>query len=254
MKYSFLRPKYQTNLIRLGSKNDGGYLVPEEVLYKTKILLSFGLNDDWSFEEDFKLKNKEVFIYSYDHTVDRKFWYKYTIISFFYFLKNFKNFSNIFKYLKYKNFFKLKFNNFHIKKKIVNKEYGFNEISINKIAKKFKKDVFLKIDIENDEYRILDEIKNFKQLLGFVIEFHYVDLNYKIIKDFLSKNSNFKIVHIHPNNMGGLDTEGFPTTLEISFINTKLCKKYKLVNNKKFKPHLLDSNNDPSKKKLKMKF
>ena len=56
------------------------------------------------------------------------------------------------------------------------------------------------MDIENDEYRILNSIKNFKQIVGFVIEFHYFDLNFRILKQFLQKNRFYKIVHIHANN------------------------------------------------------
>ena len=54
MKYNFLKSTHQVVLKRLGSSTDGGYLVPLECIKNTKILLSFGLNDDWSFEENFK--------------------------------------------------------------------------------------------------------------------------------------------------------------------------------------------------------
>lgn len=116
MKYSFLFPEYKVSLKRLGSSNDGGYLVPLECISKTETLLSFGLNDDWSFEEDFKKYKLKVKIFSYDHTVTRKFWYEFTILAIFYFLKNFKKFSKIFKFIKYNSFFKNKLGNFHIQK------------------------------------------------------------------------------------------------------------------------------------------
>ena len=114
--------------------------------------------------------------------------------------------------------------------------------------------IFLIIDIENDEYRILHSIKNFEQVLGFVIEFHYLDLNYNVIKDFLKNNRNFKIVHLHPNNMGGIDIDRNPTTIEITFINKKLCKDYKIFKNKRFKKSILDFPNDPNQKDLKINF
>jgi hypothetical protein len=105
-------------------------------------------------------------------------------LSFFYFVKNFKNFNKITKFIKYFFFFQKKLKNFHIKKKIVPKKIYSNEISINEIIKTHKEKIFLKIDIENDEYRILKFLPNFKKILGFVAEFHYIDLNYKIIKNF----------------------------------------------------------------------
>jgi len=254
MFYSFLKPQYKVKLKRLGDHFDGGYLIPEQCIKHTELLVSFGLGNNWSFEKDFKKANKKIKIYCYDHAITRRFWVEFTIISFFFFIKNFKNFFNIFKFIEYKFFFSKKLNNFHIKKKIVPKKFYTNEISINDLSKIFKQKIFLKIDIENDEYRILNYIKNFEQILGFTVEFHYLDLNYIIIKNFLKNNSNLKIVHLHANNMGGLDINKNPTTIEITFINKKLCKEYEIVKNRKFKKNILDFPNDPSKKDLKINF
>ena len=41
------------SLIRLGKKNDGGYLVSKNDIDKSDLLLSLGIYDDWSFENDF---------------------------------------------------------------------------------------------------------------------------------------------------------------------------------------------------------
>ena len=254
MLYSFLKPQYRVKLKRLGDHSDGGYLIPEQCVKHTELLVSFGLGDNWSFENDFKKANNKIKIYCYDHSITRRFWYEFTIISIFFFIKNLKNFSNIYKFIKYKLFFSKKLNNFHIKKKIVPKKFYDNEIAINELSKIFKQKIFLKIDIENDEYRILHSIKNFEQVLGFVIEFHYLDLNYNVIKDFLKNNRNFKIVHLHPNNMGGIDIDRNPTTIEITFINKKLCKDYKIFKNKRFKKSILDFPNDPNQKDLKINF
>ena len=54
---SFFCPKWKTKLIRLGQPNDGGYCIPEKSLDETNILFSFGLDDNWSFEEHFKKKS-----------------------------------------------------------------------------------------------------------------------------------------------------------------------------------------------------
>lgn len=255
MKYSFLKPKHKVNLKRLGSAGDGGYLVPTECIQKTQTLLSFGLNDDWSFEENFKKYNRKISIFSYDHTVTRKFWYEFTILAIFYYIKNLKNFNQIFKFLKYNFFFQNKVGNFHIQKKIVTNKISSNEISINEIINLHPERVFVKIDIENDEYRILNSLSNFKQIIGFVVEFHYLDLNYTFLQNFLIKNKNFKVVHLHPNNMGGVDCEGNPTTIEITFINKKYCNKYKILKKDNiFKKHFLDLPNDLSRKDIEINF
>ena len=41
---NFLKPKVSCNLIRIGSLNDGGYVVPKDAITKTKTLISFGLS------------------------------------------------------------------------------------------------------------------------------------------------------------------------------------------------------------------
>ena len=255
MLKKYLKPVCKTNLVRFGNNKDGGYLIPEEVVKKTDYLISFGVGYDWSFEEDFKRAKKNLRVFCYDHTVDRRFWYKYTIIAFFDLIKSFRQRKKILKFLDYKNFF----NNldiFHYKKQVVeNVRVKTKQISLISLSKKYKKkNIFFKIDIDNDEWRILYQIKYFDKLLGLVLELHNIDLQSRLLKSFLSKNKKFKIAHIHANNMGGIDKNGDPLIIELTLLNTKLAKKYKIIKNKKFKPHLLDFKNDPCRDEIAIKF
>jgi len=50
---NFLRPYEIKDLIRIGRNEDGGYIVPKEILNKSNFLLSFGMGSHWNFEEDF---------------------------------------------------------------------------------------------------------------------------------------------------------------------------------------------------------
>lgn len=62
---NFLHPIKINSLKRLGNKNDGGYIVPERILKKSNILLSFGYGYDPSFEYAFlrqSLKKKFLFL------------------------------------------------------------------------------------------------------------------------------------------------------------------------------------------------
>ena len=60
--------------------------------------------------------------------------------------------------------------------------------------------VFLKIDIEGSEYRILDQlIENQKKINGLVIEFHDCDLHFDRINRFI-QSFELDLVHIHVNN------------------------------------------------------
>ena len=55
-----LKPVFVENneLIRLGSIDDGGYVVPLKSVKNSKSLVSFGISDNWDFEKD--LQKKEI--------------------------------------------------------------------------------------------------------------------------------------------------------------------------------------------------
>ncbi len=255
MLKNFLKPTHKVKLERLGNTKDGGYLIPSEIIEKTKYLISFGVGYDWSFEKDFKIANKKMKVLCYDHTVTRRFWYKYTIIAFFDFIKSLRQRKKIFKYFEYKKFFNNK-DVFHFKKQVIDLERDKSkQISLKTLSRSLgKENIFFKIDIDNDEWRILDQIKYFKNLLGIVIELHNIDLNINILQSFLKKNKHLKIVHIHSNNMGGVDKNMDPLVIELTLLNINLSKKYERTNNKKFKPNKLDFKNDPIRKEIKIKF
>ena len=74
----FLKPYHVklSNLIRIGPKTDGGYVLDKRIINKTKILITCGLNDDWEFEKSFLQRNPNIKIIAFDHTVNRDFWVK----------------------------------------------------------------------------------------------------------------------------------------------------------------------------------
>ena len=59
-------PVYVKDKVRLGRDYDGGYIVHPESVRGTKHLLSFGIRDDWSFEEDFHKLNPDIQTDLYD--------------------------------------------------------------------------------------------------------------------------------------------------------------------------------------------
>jgi len=243
----YLKPIYETDLVRIGQKKDGGYLIPEKCLSTTKILYSFGLEADWSFEEDFYNQTGSK-IYCYDHTVNWTFFFKLFI----------RNPKTIFKFFEYKKFFDKK-NKFHIRKMICPTEsyepsLGENSLAdLNSIIKvNTKNEIFLKIDIEGHEYRILDQIKKYSSSInGLVIEFHDCDLHHKKIKHFIN-NFELQLVHIHVNNYGLINPNNFPGVLELIFSSTHFNKKI-IQNNKKY-PIEMDLPNNPLFKDLPIDF
>ena len=70
-EFNFLKPLMSEKLIRVGRKNDGGYVLPGFLINDTDGLLSFGYGYDSSFEEEYiNLSNNSVIIF--DHTCDYK--------------------------------------------------------------------------------------------------------------------------------------------------------------------------------------
>ena len=45
------------NLMRLGPKRDGGYIVDKRIIGKIEYIITCGLSNDWNFEKDFLNKN-----------------------------------------------------------------------------------------------------------------------------------------------------------------------------------------------------
>jgi|TARA_B110000285_G_scaffold121318_1_gene137172 hypothetical protein len=202
-----LKPQHAFKLIRLGKKNDGGYSIGYNSVYHSKVLISLGLSDDWSFEKHFKRTNPRLNILCFDDTLDLYYMVKtffQQCLRFFFFRSNYlvRSFVNIFDYL------------FFIKKKIKKKRISYNDIQ--SITKRFNKKIFIKMDIEGSEYRVLNDlIKIKKKLTGLAIEFHDVDLNIKKILSF-NKKIGLKLVNIHANSGGAIENN-FPTTIELAY-------------------------------------
>ena len=73
---NILRPfkSNKHNLLRVGPKKDGGYVIDKRVINKCKTIVTCGLNDDWEFEKHYLKINSESKVFAYDHTVNKKFW------------------------------------------------------------------------------------------------------------------------------------------------------------------------------------
>ena len=75
-----LKPKQNYELIRLGSRYDGGYLVDKNSILESEFLLSGGIFYDFKFENDYiDLTNNDI--YCYDHIINpSKFFLLWTLI------------------------------------------------------------------------------------------------------------------------------------------------------------------------------
>lgn len=220
-------PKFKTSLIRVGKNNDGGYCVPKKSVINSDLLFSFGLNDDWSFEKDFISRNSKTKVFVFDKSVTITFWVKNFLKSIIEIISFKKTPISIFKFayllVDYFIFFGNS-NTKHLKKNVVQRghitknEIKSSYINLKEIlSKNQEKNFFLKIDIEGNEYRILQDIvENQKYLEGLVIEFHNSDLMEEKILEF-SEQLNLDLVHVHVNNFGDINNKGYATTFEATY-------------------------------------
>jgi hypothetical protein len=240
-----LKPKHKYNLFRVGSKNDGGYLVEKESIFNCDFLLSFGVSTDWNFEKEFINLNSIKFK-AYDGSINELFWMNWKNKAIYKSLR--LSFKELFRYYKIKKSFKKFFNKNNFESKYIGNKKKY--LSVNEIIKDLKfKNIFLKIDIEGSEYEILNDLIKFQRnMVGLAIEFHKCDKMLNKIIEFNNK-LDLEIVHIHGNNYDSISKYGIPKTLEITF--SKLPKP---IDQNPEIPHFLDAPNKHNKKELKLEF
>ena len=240
-----LKPKKNYDLVRIGRDNDGGYLVSKKTILESNYLISFGILDDTSFENDF-LKINNIPAICFDHTINKTYWKKrfFNDIGAAIYNLNFKFIKNtINRYFESKNFFKLP------KVKLLNETVSNGYVKKFANEENFKKPLFFKIDIEGSEYRLLKELIEIQNLIcGLVIEFHDIDLHIEKINNFVN-SFNLTLTHVHPNNYGAKDPYGNPTVLELTFEKNPLE-----ISGDQRLPNLLDQPNDPNNKDIELKF
>lgn len=205
-------------LIRVGSKKDGGYLIPN-ILYKTKYCFSPGVGTNSSFEDN--LKKFKIKSFLADGTIE---------------------------YSGKHDFIKKNLSSFNDSKNITLEDW----IRI-KLKKKKSNNLILQMDIEGSEISVIYNTKEtvLKKFAILIIEFH--DFNnicnnfgLKVYDEVFSKLlKHFTICHIHPNNNWGttkICNIDVPNFMEFTFINNQYFKKRNLI--KHSLPHFNDYKNN----------
>jgi len=207
---------FTDDLIRLGKRNDGGYVVMKSSLDKYSNLISFGLAGDVSFEKDFQL-HSDCNCSCFDPSINE-----------------------LPEIVKSTTFFKLG---------IDSSNHG-EYINLDKVLELSKisndRKLFLKMDIEGYEWNVLNDQKCFDVLKKFdqvVFELHIKYLLGKskyllpielVRRLFILKKlrKHFYFYNVHANNVCGyinFRTFIFPQVVEISMINRN-CHYDKLDN------------------------
>lgn len=237
IQLSDFHPVKCETLTRVGSPNDGGYVVPLDAIKAAHALVSFGLAHNWTFERDFKKHNGDAIIHCYDHTVSLRTAFQFSISQLLRFVLLFRAraLRKIFTWVDYKLFFRS--DGTHFKQRIWPDNQG-NSATIDDVFNRLPAEcpVFVKMDIEGGEYLVLDDLlRHSGNIVAIAIEFHDVDTHPGPFNSLVEKiKHEFYIVHIHGNNMGGISPFNFPKALEITFLNKRFfdsapspsCLKY----------------------------
>jgi hypothetical protein len=172
-------------------------------------------------------------IHLYDYTVNYNLFFKIILkytrrfltfrTNFFRITDSVNNFFNFKKFIKQPNV-KL------FKEKVVSIIKEKNDINLEKIFFRLKSENnnLLKIDIEGNEYEIIDKIIEFQSSIEMlIVEFHWINKNKTLFKNSIKQlKEKFEIIHIHANNyIEPKDSDYFFDVVEISFV-----RKSNLVN------------------------
>jgi hypothetical protein len=249
IQLSDFHPVACETLIRIGSPNDGGYVVPLDAVKAAGALLSFGLAHNWTFEWDFKKHNSAAIVHCYDHTVSFRTVLAY---SFGQLLRaivrlNAPHLRKAFAWIDYPLFFRA--DKVHFRQRIW-RDRQDNSVTVDDAFARLPKAIptFVKVDIEGSEYRILDDLlRHSPDIVALAIEFHDVDIVTELFNSFIEKiKRDFYIVHIHGNNMGGLAPFHFPIAPEVTFLNKRFLASTPSLSGRKYPIPELDRPNYPS--------
>jgi len=216
------------DLIRLGAKRDGGYLVPDD-LDQIEACFSPGVSTVSEFEKDCFERGMKIFLA--DRSVD-------------------------------KPKIGLNKNNYHFLKKYIgcynNEEFITLDSWVNSRNIKKNTDLMLQMDIEGSEYisllNISDDLLKLFRII--VIEFH--DLHKFWNKSFYDIASvcfdkilrNHTCVHIHPNNFEPINSYNgieIPMAAEFSFIRND---RFSTKSHQESFPHKLDTDNSDERESV----
>ena len=191
-------------------------MLPEAVFAEVEAVLSFGVCDDWSFEEDCLRRRPGLPVHAYDPTVGAWLFLRRTL------LRRFGVDRRRGVFLSYLRFFSG--NRRHIREWVGNRP---GDTRVLRAAERLgpATRLLVKMDIEGAEYGVLDELVALAPRLAcLLIEFHDVPARADQISQFVRKLSRtHPVVHLHGNNCAPLAPDGVtPTVIELTFVRAGL--------------------------------
>ena len=195
------------DLIRLGGKMDGGYLVPKSVVEKSQGLLSFGLGDDFTFDQGWQALKPNDPIHMYDASVSRDN------------IRVNVN-SSARGHLDLKSMYDRFFqgNVKHISQFIDPNNFAqaLDHIGVEQ--------VFVKMDIEGAEYNLIDLFLAHKdRITGIAMEWHQCENRSAKWREAVEKwKEHYTIVHLHGNNHVSPDSDNMFGCTELTHVRNDL--------------------------------
>jgi hypothetical protein len=271
-KYSLTRwkPIDIDDLIRLGRPEDGGYVISRRCVEESRVLISFGISEDWSFDEAFLRANRSTTGIGIDGSVSAKVFLSRAVTCIKRALSAVVEFRLGYsakecraaaywlrKSVQFRWFYDGRKHRFHklfvsnMRKPGVITWSDLYDIE-PRLAPTLNNcpGIFIKMDIEGSEYQVLpDLVVDESKINGLAVEFHGCDINwnkFSTIMDQLSKY--FVVVHVHGNNCEALIPHSTtPRVLEISFLNRRLLPDHPRETMAQYPRLNLDRPCDPAK-------
>jgi len=257
-RLSFLNPYVVDDLARYGNQRDGGYLLPASVVAQIDAVLSFGLSTDWSLEHDLSAGHPDRIIHVYDHTVGARSFRRSLKNAFFKFLGGRTSLADLRARYQtdagYRQFFTG--NRVHYRERVFNRRDNANDATLALAFERLggARNVFLKMDIEGGEYRVIPQISRFAdRIAAIAIEFHDTDPLRPVFEaQVQALRDQFAIIHVHGNNIAGVAADGLPDALEVTFLNRRFAPSERQRD--RLPVPGLDLPNDPLRPELVLRF
>jgi hypothetical protein len=232
-KFDYLKP-FEAELVRVGPKGDGGYVVPKEVASSIKSLYSVGISTNWDFEIGLAKLNPNLNIWAYDRTSGSAV-FGFTAFrdllkgdpsvvgrqSFVKRLLSFWRYASL--CFRFRMFFRGR-RQFD-RKWVRESASGSDAVSFRETFTEalLSGSSLLKMDIEGGEYELSDDLviavrENHQRISCIVMELHETHEKRGEFEQLVKGISEFlPIVHIHANNCAGVAPDGLPQVVEITF-------------------------------------
>ncbi len=225
----WLAPVEVDGLIRVGGDDDGGYVIPRQMIEDSDALISMGVGFSWEFERHFRALRPSATIQAYDHTVSDRTFRKHVLLGIAGLLTGRVGPSEVANRHRirrdYQRFYSREAT--HYQARIHNRIDGPVDVDIATVfARAGGGRKFVKMDIEGSEYRVLDDVLTHAgEMVGMVVEFHDTDpLRPVFVRAMEHILREFELVHLHANNWSAPAADGLPEVLEATFARREYCQ------------------------------